>query len=79
MIPDENVLSAWSDVKWKTLRDKGINEFYDDSCITIYNVQKNRKELPQLDKLYLVFPEKSKWIDIEKSAKIDLQMCMQLH
>lgn len=78
MIPDENVLSAWSDVKWKTLRDKGINEFYDDSCITIYNVQKNRKELPQLDKLYLVFPEKSKWIDIEKSAKIDLQMCMQL-
>ena len=78
MIPDENVLSAWSDVKWKTLQDKGINEFYDDSCITIYNVQKNRKELPQLDKLYLVFPEKSKWVEIERNAKIDLQTCMQL-
>jgi len=78
MIPDENVLSAWSDVKWKTLRDKKINEFYDDSCITIYNVQKNRKELPQLDKLYLVFPEKSKWIEIERNAKIDLHTCMQL-
>jgi len=79
MIPDENVLSAWSDVKWKVLKDKGINEFYDDSCITIYNVQKNRKELPLLNKLYLVFPEKSsKWMEIEKRAKIDLQMCMEL-
>jgi hypothetical protein len=80
MIPDENVLSAWSDVKWEMLAQKEINEFYDDSCIVITSIQNNRlkPELKHLDNLFLVFPENLNWIEIEKNQELDLKSCLRL-
>ena len=80
MIPDENVLSAWSDVKWEMLAQKEINEFYDDSCIVILNIQKHRMKpaLKYLDNLFLVFPENENWIEIGKNQKLDLQTCINI-
>lgn len=78
MIPDENVLSAWSDVKWKEIEKNEINEYYDDSCIVINSIQQHRETLPSLDKLYLVFPENSAWIEIEKNRVLDLDSCLQI-
>jgi hypothetical protein len=77
MIPDKNVLTAWSNEKWKMLGEKEINEFYDDSCIVIDSIQKHRKMpiLKHLDKLYLVYPEKNEWKEIHKNYRIDLQLC----
>jgi hypothetical protein len=76
MIPDKNVLSAPSTGKWEVLRQKEINEFYDDSCLTIVHIQQNRHELPYLDKLYMTIPEKKEWHEIPKDAIINLQKCL---
>ena len=76
MIPDKNVLSAPSIGKWEVLRQKEINEFYDDSCLTIVHIQQNRHELPYLDKLYMTIPEKKEWHEIPKDAIINLQKCL---
>ena len=80
MIPDENVLSAFSDVKWEMLAQKEINEFYDDSCIVITSIQEHRlnPELKYLDNLFLVFPENLNWIEIEKNQDLDLKTCLRL-
>lgn len=80
MIPNKNVFTAWSEMKWKTLGEKEINEFYDDSCIVIVNIQKYRNKpiLKHLDKLFLVFPENKKWLEIHKNNSMDLHSCMQI-
>jgi hypothetical protein len=78
MIPDVNVLFARSNEKWMIIQQKEINEFYDDSCSVIVSVQEKRltNDLPHLNNLYLVFPEKLDWKEIYKNQRLDLNTCM---
>ena len=78
MIPDVNVLFARSNEKWMIIQQKEINEFYDDSCSVIVSIQEKRltNDLPHLNNLYLVFPEKLDWKEINKNQNLDLNTCM---
>ena len=78
MIPDVNVLFARSNEKWMIIQQKEINEFYDDSCSVIVSIQEKRltNDLPHLNNLYLVFPEKLEWKEIDKNQNLDLNTCM---
>ena len=78
MIPDVNVLFARSNEKWMIIQQKEINEFYDDSCSVIVSIQEKRltNDLPHLNNLYLVFPEKLNWKEIHKNQRLDLNTCM---
>ena len=78
IIPDVNVLFARSNEKWMIIGQKEINEFYDDSCSVIVSIQEKRltNDLPHLNKLYLVFPEKLDWKEIDKNQILYLNTCM---
>ena len=78
MIPDVNVLFARSNEKWMIIQQKEINEYYDDSCSVIVSIQEKRltNDLPHLNNLYLVFPEKLEWKEINKNQRLDLNTCM---
>ena len=80
IIPDVNILFAKYNEKWLIIRQKEINEFYDDSCSVIVSVQEKRltNDLPYLNNLYLVFPEKLEWNEIDKNQRLDLNTCISL-
>jgi hypothetical protein len=62
------------------IQQKEINEFYDDSCNVIVSIQEKRltNDLPHLNNLYLVFPEKLDWKEIDKNQFLDLNTCLSL-
>lgn len=71
---DENGLSELKDRVYFTdnqdkttiLNNLQINEFYDDSCLRINELDSKMKNklLPNLEKLYFVEPEKLSWIEV---------------
>ena len=80
IIPDVNILTARSNEKWRIIQQKEINEYYDDSCSVIVSVQEKRvtNDLPHLNNLYLVFPEKLEWEEIDKNQFLNLNTCISI-